>query len=309
MIRDYKESDEKGITSLFREVFGKEMTLEQWKWKYAVPGEGRIHSKVAEDKSPEIIGHAGAIPLRGLYRNKPIQVFQIVDVMVHPKARGFFGKKNLFDRMIKELFEDLRKEFSHVFCYGFPGKRPYILGERIKVYDKIEQGIDCCKSLTPSFSLNPYTIKPLSWDDGRVDTLWMHVSKEIDLAIMRDRQYLQWRYTTNPLFSYELLGCFLFGNLKGWLVMRHSGDEVFVVDLLTKPKRYMSMLKALESYLIFRGKKEIHFWLPERWRKRIKGYSMKETQVVVTNMIWKLPIKTSTARESLYYTMGDADIY
>lgn len=309
MIRDYKEGDEKEITSIFQKVFEKEMTLKQWNWKYTIPGNGRIHSKVAVNTDNKIVGHAGAIPLRGVFKKKHIQFFQIVDVMVHPTARGFFGKKNVFDRMMKELFEDLRKEFSFVFCYGFPGKRPYILGERIRVYDKVEQGIDCLKSLTPSLSLNPYTIKPLSWDDTRVDKLWRYVSKEFPFTIIRNIQYLQWRYATNPFFSYQLLGFFLFGNLKGWLVIRDSGDEVFIVDLLTKPKRYMGMLKALENYLISHEKKAIHFWLPKRWRKHIKGYSMKETQVVITNMIWKLPIKTSTVRESLYYTMGDADIF
>ena len=309
IVRDYKKGDEEGITSLFQKVFGKEMTLKQWNWKYTIPGNGRIHSKVAVDTNNKIIGHAGAVPLRGAHQNKPIQFFQIADVMVHPAARGFLGKKNIFDRMIKELFEDLRKEFSYVFCYGFPGKRPYTLGERIRVYDKVEQGIDCFKSLTSSLSLNPYTIKPLSWDDRRIDTLWVHVSKEFPLAIMRNIQYLQWRYATNPFFSYQLLGCFLFGNLQGWLVIKDAGDEVFIVDLLTKPKQYMSLLKAVERYLISLEKKEVHFWLPERWRKHIKGYSKKETQVVVTNMIWKLPIKTSIAKESLYYTMGDADIF
>jgi hypothetical protein len=36
---------------------------------------------------------------------------------------------------------------------------------------------------------------------------------------------------------------------------------------------------------------------------------MDETPVVVTNMIWKLPLQTSTVKENLYYTMGDADIF
>lgn len=34
IIRDYKKGDEEGITDLFESVFGKVMTVEQWRWKY-----------------------------------------------------------------------------------------------------------------------------------------------------------------------------------------------------------------------------------------------------------------------------------
>ena len=132
IIRAYQKGDEEKIITLFREVFGKELTVGQWKWKYAVPGAGKIYSKIAEDASHTIIGYAGAVPLRGIYQGKPLQFFQIADVMVHPKARGFLGKKNVFEIMIKELFEDIGKEFPDVFCYGFPGQRPFLLGKRVR---------------------------------------------------------------------------------------------------------------------------------------------------------------------------------
>lgn len=307
-IRDYKTGDEEGITRLFGDVFGKEMTSGQWKWKYLVPGNGRIYSKVTETVSHGIIGHAGAIPLRGVFKNTPIRFFQIVDVMVHPKERGFLGRKNLFDSMIKILFEDIRKEFPDVFCYGFPGTRPFILGKRIKVYDQIELASEHTKLLHRSF-LNPYKVQLIAWDDDILDSLWTMFSKDFSLSLIRDKRYLCWRYATNPFFSYRLFGIFLLGKLKGWVVTKDSDDEIFVVDLLTEPRRSMGILKALENHLISSGKKNIRIWLSERWSKHIKGYTANVTPVVVTNMIWKLPFTTSTVKENLYYTMGDADIF
>ena len=38
IIRDYEKGDERLITALFQEVFGKTLTTAQWEWKYAVPG-------------------------------------------------------------------------------------------------------------------------------------------------------------------------------------------------------------------------------------------------------------------------------
>jgi hypothetical protein len=312
IIRDYRKGDEHEITSLFREVFGKEMTLDQWNWKYAVPGRGRIYSKVVEDMSHNMIGHAGAVPLRGKFRNKPMPFFQIADVMVHPAARGFLGRQSVFGKMIKVLFEDLGCEFPDIFCYGFPGRRPYILGERIGVYDTIERGVDCLKSpglLKTSFFCRPLRIEPVKWNDERLDQLWESVSEELQLSVIRDRDYLLWRYADNPYFSYQLLGFCHSERLMGWAVVREAEEEVFVVDLLTKESRFVRSLRTLEKLFLFLKKKQMRLWLSEVWRKKLNGYGLQEAEAVVTNMIWRLPLETLSVRQNLYYTMGDADIF
>lgn len=307
-VRNYKKGDEYGITSLFQDVFGKEMTLEQWKWKYAVPGDWKIYSKVAEDKSHKIIGHAGAIPLRGIYKNKPIRIFQIVDVMVHPKARGSLGRKSVFEHLMKTLFDDLQKEFFDVFCYGFPGKGPFLVGKRIQVYEEIEPAVDC-EQKTKSMFWNPFKIKPVDWNDNGLNVLWDGVSGNLRLSLIRDSAYLCWRYAKNPFFSYNLLGMFLLSKLKGWVVVRDSGEEVSIIDLLAEPNRYKAIFKAVSSYFFSQKKKSMQFWLPGGLREAITGCIKKETNIVVTNMIWNLPLKTSVVKDALYYTMGDVDIF
>jgi hypothetical protein len=308
IIRNYRKGDEEGITSLFKDVFGNEMTIAQWRWKYFLPGHGRIYSKVVEDAAGQIIGHAGAIPLRGAFQNKPVQFFQIADVMVHAGARGFLGRKNVFEGMMKSLFEGIRKEFSDVFCYGFPGIRPFMLGKRIKVYDQIELASENVKRLHRSL-LNPYKVQLIGWDDDRLDSLWTIFSKNFSLSLVRDQRYLNWRYGTNPFFAYQLFGFFRLGKLKGWAVTRAAAHDILIVDLFAEQRRFMGILNAMENHLISRGGENIHFWLPTRWRENITGSHTKETPVVVTNMIWKLPLQTSIVKENLYYTMGDTDIF
>jgi hypothetical protein len=186
--------------------------------------------------------------------------------------------------------------------------RPFIVGQRVGVYDRIEQGTDCIKPLKNQ-SFNFLSVKNIDWSDDRLDTLWTNLSEKFHLSLIRDREYLHWRYATNPFFSYQLLGIFFLKQLRGWAVIRDSGDEVLVVDILLKPQKYSSVLKALEGYFITLKKKTIRLWLPERWRKGLRSYSMKETEVVVTNMIWKMPIPTPAVKENLFYTMGDVDIF
>jgi len=312
IIRNYEKGDEHEITSLFREVFGKEMTLDQWNWKYVVPGKGRIYSKVVEDMSRKVIGHAGAVPLRGKLWDKSIPFFQIADVMVHPRARGFLGRESVFGKMIKMLFEDLGSEFPAIFCYGFPGRRPYILGERIGVYDTIEHGVDCLKSLSPfktPFFRRTFRMRSVEWNDERLNQLWRSASQELHLSVIRDRDYLLWRYADNPYFAYELLGFFYSEKLMGWAVVREAEEEVFVIDLLMEEGHFGRLLRTLEKLFLSRGRKKIRLWLPEVWRKKLKGYALQETEAVVTNMVWRLPLETASVKRNLYYTMGDADIF
>jgi hypothetical protein len=308
-IRDYIQGDERLITSLFEKVFGKPLTTAQWKWKYAVPGEGRIYSKVIEDESRSIIGHAGAVPLRGTFQQRPLQFFQIADVMIHPGARGSLGRKNLFGDMVKKLFEDIRTEFPEVFCYGFPGRRPYLLGERVGVYAKIAQGTDCLKYLWPSFPFRSVNVQELEWHERQIDTLWDEISGELGLTVIRDSRYLLWRYADNPFHDYRLLGFFRSGRLLGWAVIKEEGEEVLVVDLLVEPKRCREVLQSLFRKIRASGTRKVRIWLPGKWSAYVRGGQLRETEVVVTNMIWKLPLDTSVVKESLYYTMGDVDIF
>ena len=309
IIRDYREGDETQIASLFKSTFGKELSVEHWKWKYLVPGEGIIYSKVVESASHEIIGHAGAIPLTGLLNGQRSKFFQIADVMVHHKARGFLGKKNIFSEMIKALFERIGEEFQNVFCYGFPGKRPYSIGERVGVYETVEYGMNCLKNARRSFFARSLHVEPLSWKDDRLDAFWTRVAGELRLSLIRDRRYLIWRYAEHPVFAYQLFGIFRIGKLLGWAVVKPEDDRVSVVDLLVNKDTFRKCIRALETFFAVSGQKHICLWLPEKLRKNLKGYKFQETEIVITNMVWGLPLETSFVRENLFYTMGDVDIF
>jgi hypothetical protein len=308
IIRDYKKGDEEGITTLFKNVFEKVMTIEQWRWKYLLTGY-RVYSKVVEDPSGEIIGHAGAIPLRGVFQKKLIQFFQIADVMVYAKARGHLGRKGVFEKLCKDLYADIGKEYSKVFCYGFPSARHFKLGSIIGLYEAVEQrAIDNIKQ--PGRSLfNAYTIKEISWDDNRLDSLWSELSSNFSLSIIRDKSYLHWRYATNPFFSYQLFGVFLLGRFKGWVILRDSGDEVLIVDFLFENRRLKSVFTAIENFLASKKTRRVRFWLPEAWRKTINNYTQKKTEAVVTNVVWELPMPTDIVKKNYFYTMGDVDIF
>ena len=66
-----------------------------------------------------------------------------------------------------------------------------------------------------------------------------------------------------------------------------------------------ALVARLESDL---GRTGIRAWLPDGYRVAL-GVPGAETPVVVANMRWESAISAEIARDLLYYTMGDVDIF
>ncbi|MEF9476207.1 MAG: hypothetical protein L0958_05930, partial [Candidatus Mariimomonas ferrooxydans] len=58
-----RDGDESGITRLFRDIFGREMSLKEWRWKYIESYPEKLYSSVAIHKELGIVGHYGGLCL------------------------------------------------------------------------------------------------------------------------------------------------------------------------------------------------------------------------------------------------------
>ncbi len=305
--RRYQPGDETAITALFGTVFGLPLTIAQWRWKYTGTGMTSPPVRLAFDRDGHLMGHAGAIPLRGIRHNRPLPFFQICDVMVHPAARGQLGQRNLFTRLLRELLSDLADHRPDVFAYGFPGRRPFRLGEYAQVYGLVEPVSFVCRpARRKAFSL--LRTQKLDWNDPRLDKLWARRASDVGLGLIRDQAFLHWRYAANPFRTYELLGVILAGCLLGWAVTRQDGDRLKIIDLLT-PRRWLKpVLATLDRLAATGGMTELEIALPHGLRE-ICGGRREQTDIIVANMMWRLPISTAEVQETLHYTMGDLDIF
>jgi hypothetical protein len=306
-IRDYRPGDAAAIVELFGLVFGPALNETWWRWKYAGVGSATPPVKLAFDPEGRLVGHAGAISLRGWRKNRPLPFFQICDVMVHPAARGQLGSRNLFTRLARDLLGDLAQRWPDVFAYGFPGQRPFRLGEYAGVYGRVEQATAIRRPARPGGFPLLYA-RPLAWGDARLDGLWNRLAPRFALALIRDRAYLRWRYATHPVHAYQLIGLHLAGWLLGWAVVRRDDDRLRVIDLLLPRHWLQPALATLDRTALATGAAEAEIWLPRGWRET-SGGRQESTEVVVANMVWRLPIPTNEVREALYYTMGDLDIF
>ncbi|CDH43916.1 GNAT family N-acetyltransferase [Candidatus Contendibacter odensensis] len=305
--RDYRPGDETAIAALFGTVFGQPLTENQWRWKYTGTGIRPPLARLAFDHTGRLVGHAGAISLRGWRQGQPLPFLQICDVMVHPDARGQLGQRNLFTVLARELLSSLAERWPEALAYGFPGRRPFRLGEYARVYGRVEQVSALYRPSWRGLFSWLYT-RPLAWNDPRLDSLWARLVPGFALALVRDRDYLRWRYATHPCRVYQLLGIYLAGRLLGWAVVQRDDHHLRIIDLLVSQRWLKPALAALEHTAAVAGASEVEIWLPPGWRETLDG-QQKLTEVVVANMIWRLPIPTTEVREALYYTMGDLDIF
>lgn len=305
LLRGYQPGDEAAIVTLFQEVFSAPLTPAQWRWKYQ-PAGAPPPSLLAWDEAGRLLGHAGAIPLRGRRGAQALPFYQICDVMIHPQARGHLGSRNLFTQLLKKLLEQLSVRHPESFCYGFPGQRPYLLGERAGLYATVEQAIT--HRWSPGRGFTWLRAAELDWSDPRLDPLWQRYAPETHLSLVRDGAYLRWRYRDNPFRAYGLLGLCMGPRLMGWAVVQRQGDEARLVDLLLGRQWLNSALGAIGHWIRRQGCQHLCTWLPTGWREGLPGQTVT-TSVVTTHMIWRASMPTRQVCQELYYTMGDVDIF
>jgi len=74
--------------------------------------------------------------------------------------------------------------------------------------------------------------------DDDFDTLWGDCAKDYDVAIVRTRTYLNWRYLQRPDWEYFPFGFYDDGKLRGYVVLKlYREDDSFrghIVDILAR---------------------------------------------------------------------------
>ncbi|NEX19237.1 GNAT family N-acetyltransferase [Thiorhodococcus mannitoliphagus] len=317
-MRDYRietasADDVPELIDLFETVFGERRRRETWQWKFhdskALLGAfNGARSLVARDALGQIVAHAGAVTLPGVHRGRIIPFVQVCDVMVHPAHRGGIGRANLFTRLLRELLSRAEADLPGSFRYGYPGRGPYLVGERAGVYAQIEVAME--SEVVPRKSrFHLWRVAPLRWDDGRLDNFWRARNADLPLSLVRDRQYLQWRYASCPLRTYQLLGVYRFGRLVGWVVARSDGERFLLIDILLPQSLLTKALQAVAWHVLDGAAGgDARVWLPLGWRECFDA-EFKQTPVVAAHMCWESEFETPYARSTLYYTMGDVDIF
>jgi hypothetical protein len=241
------------VRNLFYEVFKQPMSEATWRWKYRGLLEDQDHRSLAIGgftAQGELVAHAGALVFPGLgshadeqlTQSKQAVLVQVCDVMIATGWRGAKQGGSVYQQLMTYLRECLQRKYAQPFAFGFPGLRPFRLGERLGFY----RGIQALKlSAWTNVFDEPrvFRIDPLPWASALdwLDEFWQNNTGTLSRPLIaRNGDYLQWRYAHHPEISYQLwivskrIG--LFRKRVGWLITRQWHDGFLAVDGLFRGK-------------------------------------------------------------------------
>jgi hypothetical protein len=316
VVQDAAADSVESLCGLFRSVFGQAVEPSAWRWKYQDPALLGHHNVIlSEAAGGTVLGHAGAILLPGICRGRPVPMAQLCDIMLAREARGRPVPNGPYARFVKALIAQLRERIPEGLYYGFPGQRPFRLGERLGLYRGIgpirEWRLPAQAGKIPR---RPFLrLRELDWDDERIDRLWeRRLAGYPDAMLVRNRRYLSWRYARHPFRAYRLLGVYpglRFGpgrdkDLQGWVVAREEGEVLRCIDRLIDETRLGAVLDRLARWGMALGARETAFWAGPGGP--LEGAVEHDTGLIGV----VLPASAAEfAAARPYWQPGDADIY
>ncbi|MBE0427330.1 MAG: GNAT family N-acetyltransferase [Nitrospirae bacterium] len=263
-IRPSAEPDEEGIRELFRICFGKELSHEEWLWKYKklYPGSSSI---VAED-SGKIIAHYGGFKMQFYSKGRIFSGYQGCDVMTHPGYRAkFFTKKGITVKTAGAFYEANPAEF----IFGFPSERhgrlmtlqlgwePYrfvsVLYKDINVFSDTKDNFFRFKS---------------GWEflkSKEMDRLWEDCKDLFNMTVYKESRYILWRYKENPSKKYEVLMMsegLIRKRLKALVIFNINNKEMLILDFfVSKDVNELKVFLNLENIAAQKGLHKIRLWI------------------------------------------------
>lgn len=297
-IRKYQPQDKEKIISLYNLVFQRSRTLEDWKWEFEDNPAGEAVIWVAEDQD-KIVGCYSGLPVKIKIAGQAGTSYQIVDLMTHPDYRQAGIHVRLGLAALQEIASQSNKN-RPVIIHGFPAKIAFKIGQKYLRYTqagsipklvrilskeavlqkrvkfrRFFSGIASVmifllkllhppKAMPGSSRLSVSKIERFKED---ADELWNSLSKEFNIALIRNKEYLNWRYASRPGSCYEAFTIKDKSEYLGYIILECKGREGFIVDLLAKKddRVLFELLDFSLGYFKTKGASKVTCYISDRF--------------------------------------------
>lgn len=308
LMRPFRVGDEDAVRALFRECFGREMSAEEWTWKYRNSYLG-TSSVVAEDND-RIIAHYGGLKMRFYWSGRVFDAYQGCDAMTHPEyqSRGI---------IVKAALGFYEANPGREFIFGFPSERHATLMARWLGWNNHVFVSEMMKEVSGARQGVSFWRVETGWDRiaaGEINALWERIKDSVNLSLEKRSDYVFWRYRDNPVKKYEVIlfrGLFS-RDLKAFAVVLEQGDELRVLDLIaSRGVKLKKVLGCLEQKAAAKGMKTIRLWMnpcePECYELRDAGYREEKGVPLTLRLFEGATLVPAHFFQRYNYGMGDYD--
>lgn len=271
VVRSYQDGDEEGILDLVEATYpgrwDRNIWLKHWEWLYKENPCGSVIW--VADLGGKIVGHGSHIFANVKVGTRTVKGAIAADLMTHPD----FRRQGVFKSMVRYsdqylVEKDVGLEFffpSEIISKAQSSVRStesefrtfhipilmHIIDPRMNTYGRLLIRKPLSKIF--NFSLKKLfrsrdASKARDLDlinvpmfDDRFDDFWREVSRFYRVILVRDSEYLNWRYVNNPDLNAKILTVEDGGKILGYIVIASKAEELintgYILDFIAYPNR------------------------------------------------------------------------
>ena len=256
------EDDREALIDLHRAAVGNEfVTLEDFEHRYLDHPFGRVTIPVLRASDGSLAGAVWIFPMRLSIGGTETEVGNAANLHIHPKYRDTFAYTILSRHLGRTIREQVPLHFSVVSLQIYnqrlnaePGSvttlpwlvrvlDPTALANRYGkakgrslVEPFLRMGGHMMFGRRPSVDTGQVRVQGLPEFDERFDTFWGSIRSQYPITLVRNREYLRWRFANVALRSYEIFVAETPARMLGYLVLRRMKNRQvgfgYIVDFV-----------------------------------------------------------------------------
>lgn len=257
--RPYCPGDETAICGLFEQAFGRILSIDEWKWRFANNPAGGGIVVLAWDGDVLAAHYAVTSVWVNLAGHERIHVGLSGTTMTHPDYRG----EGLFPRLARDTYSRM-VEAGMKMVFGFPNNNSHRGLVRDLGWSDIYEVpiLRQDPERLPSPGAEGGKAVPIACFGGDLDRLWERARGNYPFAVSRDSRYLNWRIS-KPGERYIARGLYEAGELRGYAIHKRYGNELQIIDMLSlNAETTRSLLLDAADAARAQGASSVGLWMP-----------------------------------------------
>jgi hypothetical protein len=319
-IRRFGPGDETAILDLFRRSFHAERSLDHFAWKFRSNPYGNEHISLAWLDS-KLVAQYAAYPVRAWHQGANVPAHHIGDIMSDRAVRHIGrGESSVFAQTAKHFYEVFCED-KVAFNYGFNTATSREFSVRYTGATAVESVV--YRSRGPIERLTRwqrwrrgYRLELVRQVGPEFDHFFNDVAPSYGFLVRRDATYLRWRYLQLSEPGHFIVAIRKWGRLAGWSAFRVRGDSLLWGDALFDRAHEDAAEVLLRHVAPEYPVAKIECWFPPRpsWfhatLDRLGFHITQEPNDLSLSCVpFTMRDAVSAIRASLYYTMGDSDLF